>query len=150
MVILKLKVNGVIREKLIKEDEYLTDTLRELGYTSVRRGCDTGSCGLCTVLVDGKPVLSCSTLSLRVAEKEIVTIEGREKDAKKFGELLGNEGGDQCGYCVPGFVLTVLALKDELKNPTEEEIVHYMNGNLCRCTGYGSHIRAIKKFLEEC
>lgn len=148
-MILKIKVNGTDREALIKEDEYLVDTLRTLGYTSVRRGCDTGSCGICTVLVNGKPTLSCSTLAVRVDGKNIETVEGREKDAKRFAELLAEEGGDQCGYCVPGFVLTVLAMKDELSNPTEDEIEHYMNGNLCRCTGYGSHMRAIKKFIGE-
>lgn len=147
-MIIEIFVNGIKRELLVSPDEMLVDTLRKAGYTSVRRGCDTGACGLCTVLANGKPTLSCSTLSVRVNGKKIETVEGKEKDAKIFAEFLAEEGGDQCGYCVPGFVLTVLAMKEELKNPTEEEILHYMNGNLCRCTGYSSHMRAIKKYLE--
>lgn len=147
-LILKTTINGIGKELLINADEFLVDTLRKAGYLSVKRGCDTSSCGLCTVLLDGKPILSCSTFSVRIEGKKIETIEGREKEAKKFGELLAEEGGDQCGYCVPGFVLTVLAMKKELKNPTDEEILHYMNGNLCRCSGYMSHLRAIKKFME--
>lgn len=147
-MVINLIVNGLKKRVLISPDEVLLDTLRKLGYTSVKRGCDTGACGLCTVLVNGKPTLSCSTLTIRVHGKNIETIEGKEKEAKLFSDILSNEGGDQCGYCVPGFVLTVLALKEEIKNPTDEEILHYMNGNLCRCTGYNSHLRAIKKYLE--
>lgn len=147
-MLLTLTVNGLKRELLISEDEYLLDTLRKAGYLSVKRGCDTGSCGLCTVLVDDKPVLSCSTLAARMNNKKITTIEGCQEEAAKFADFMADEGAEQCGYCAPGFTLTVLAMMKEYKNPTDEEILHYLNGNLCRCSGYVSQLRAIKNFME--
>ena len=131
----------------VTADEFLADTLRRYGMLGVRKGCDTTSCGLCTVWLDGKPTLSCAVLSARVNGRRITTIEGVEKEAVKFAHILAAEGADQCGFCSPGFVMTVLAMKDELKNPTEEEIVHYLTGNLCRCTGYAGQLRAVKKYL---
>lgn len=128
-------------------DEFLSDTLRRYGFLSVKKGCDTGSCGLCTVWIDKKPVLSCSTLSVRVNGKNITTIEGVQEKAKEFVEFLVKEGAEQCGFCSPGFIMTVLAMKTELKNPTEEDIIHYLTGNLCRCTGYMGQLRAVKKYL---
>ncbi len=147
-MLLTLTVNGLKRELLISEDEYLLDTLRKAGYLSVKRGCDTGSCGLCTVLVDDRPVLSCSTLAARMNNKKITTIEGCQEEAAKFANFMADEGAEQCGYCAPGFTLTVLAMMKEYKNPTDEEILHYLNGNLCRCSGYVSQLRAIKNFME--
>ncbi len=131
----------------IDPDEYLVDTLRKAGFLSVKRGCDTGSCGLCTVWVEGKPVLSCSTLAVRVSGKKITTIEALQDEALEFARFMADEGAEQCGFCAPGFTMTVLAMKRELKDPTEEEIKHYLNGNLCRCTGYVSQLRAIKKYM---
>ncbi|MGL6153957.1 MAG: (2Fe-2S)-binding protein [Cetobacterium sp.] len=147
-MLLNLSVNGLKKTLLIEPSEYLVDTLRKAGYTSVKRGCDTGVCGLCTVLINGKPSLSCSTLSARCQGKFIETIEAYPRESKKFGKFMGEEGADQCGFCSPGFTLTVIAMMKELTNPTEEEILHYLNGTLCRCTGYASQLRAIKKFLE--
>lgn len=132
----------------IEKDELLADTLRVHGLLSIRRGCDTTNCGLCTVWIDGKPVLSCSVLTFRVNGKSITTIEGVQKEAEEFARFLTAEGAEQCGFCSPGFIMTVLAMKNELKNPTEEEIIHYLTGNLCRCTGYMGQLRAIKKYLE--
>lgn len=131
----------------VAPDEFLADTLRNYGMLGIRKGCDTTSCGLCTVWLDGKPTLSCAVLSARVDGKKITTIEGMEKEATEFAHLLAAEGADQCGFCSPGFVMTVLAMKEELTNPTEEEIVHYLTGNLCRCTGYAGQLRAVKKYL---
>lgn len=131
----------------VTADEFLADTLRNLGLLSIRKGCDTTSCGLCTVWLDEKPVLSCGILSARVNGKRITTIEGMEKEAESFAHMLAAEGADQCGFCSPGFIMTVLAMKEELSNPTEEEIVHYLTGNLCRCTGYAGQLRAVKKYL---
>lgn len=128
--------------------EMLAEVLRRNGYTEVKVGCDTGSCGLCTVLVDGKPVLSCSYLAFRAEGRSITTIQGKAKEASEFADFLTAEGADQCGFCSPGFTLTVLAMKEELKNPTEAEIRHYLAGNLCRCTGYEGQLRAIQKYLE--
>lgn len=149
-MILNTKINGKKFEILIKDDEYLLDTLRGAGFLSVKRGCDTGSCGLCTVLVDGKPTLSCSTLSARVSGKEIETIENYQKEGEIFAECMASEGAEQCGFCAPGFTLTVIAMMRELKNPTDDDILEYLNGNLCRCSGYVSQLRGIKKYMKIC
>lgn len=132
----------------IEGDEFLADTLRAHGMLSIRKGCNTSCCGLCTVWIDGKPTLSCSVLTVRVHGKNITTIEGIEKEAEEFAKVLVAEGAEQCGFCSPGFIMTVLAMKNELVNPTEEEIIHYLTGNLCRCTGYMGQLRAVKKYLE--
>ena len=131
----------------VSYDEYLVDTLRRIGNLSVKRGCDTGCCGLCSIWIDEKPTLSCSTLSIRANKKNITTIEGLQKEASEFAQILVNEGAEQCGFCSPGFIMTVLAMKKELENPTEEEIIHYLTGNLCRCTGYMGQLRAIKTYM---
>lgn len=132
----------------IKPDEYLVEVLRRYGYLSVKKACDTGSCGVCTVLVDGKPILSCSYYAIRANNKAITTIEGIGEEEKKLGEFLVDEGVDQCGYCSPGLILTVIAMKKELKNPTEKQVSQYLTGNLCRCTGYVGQLRAIMKYME--
>lgn len=146
-MLVELKVNGKLRKLDIEPEEYLVDSLRKLGNLSVKRGCDTGCCGLCSIWIDKKPTLSCATLTVRALNKEITTIEGLEKEASEFAEILVNEGAEQCGFCSPGFIMTVLAMKEELSNPTEEEIIHYLTGNLCRCTGYMGQLRAIKRYL---
>lgn len=143
-----LNINGKKTTLDIRPDEFLVETLRRLGYTSVREGCDTSSCGLCALWVDDKVVLSCSYLTVGAQGKKITTLEGVREEAREFTEFLAAEGADQCGFCAPGFIMTVLAMEKELKNPSEEEIYHYLNGNLCRCTGYKGQIRAIKKYLE--
>ncbi|CEN86654.1 xanthine dehydrogenase iron-sulfur binding subunit XdhC3 [[Clostridium] sordellii] len=146
-MLVELKVNGKNRKIDIEPEEYLVDTLRKLGNLSVKRGCDTGCCGLCTVWIEKKPTLSCATLTIRAVNKEITTIEGLEKEASEFAQILVSEGAEQCGFCSPGFILTVIAMKNELINPTEDDIKHYLTGNLCRCTGYMGQLRAIKTYL---
>jgi len=146
-MLLETTINNRKVALAIEHDEYLVDTLRKAGYLSVKRGCDTGSCGLCTVWVEGKPVLSCSTLAVRAGGKKITTIESLQDEALEFAGFMADEGAEQCGFCAPGFTMTVLAMKRELTNPTEDEIKHYLNGNLCRCTGYVSQLRAIKKYM---
>jgi carbon-monoxide dehydrogenase small subunit len=133
----------------VEQDEMLIDALRRYGYFSVKRGCDTTNCGLCTVWLEEKPVLSCSVLAVKANGKKVTTLEGIQKEAKEFGEFLVREGAEQCGFCSPGFIMTVIAMKKELVNPSEEDIKHYLSGNLCRCTGYMGQLRAIKKFMEE-
>ena len=128
-------------------DELLADVLRKAGYFSVRKGCETSCCGLCTLWLDDKPVLSCTVLAFRAEGKRITTMEGVQEEAEEFASILAAEGAEQCGFCSPGFIMTVLAMKRELTNPTEDEIIHYLTGNLCRCTGYMGQLRAIKTYL---
>jgi len=145
---IKLTINGLPKQLEILPGDMLVDVLRKAGYTEVKKGCDTGSCGVCTVLLDGSPVLSCSYMAAKADGHEITTVKGLEKEAAEFAEFLVAEGADQCGFCAPGFALTVLAMKKELTSPTDEEINHYLAGNLCRCSGYEGQLRAIRKYLE--
>ena len=144
----KILLNGKMREAEIADDQLLIDFVREHGCYSVKRGCETSNCGLCTVWMNKKPVLSCSVLAARADGKEIVTLEGVQERAAEFGTYLANQGGEQCGFCNPGFIMNVLAMEDELDDPTEEEIKAYLSGNLCRCSGYESQLRAIKNYLN--
>lgn len=132
----------------VAADAVLLNVLRDLGCKSVKCGCETTNCGLCTVWIDGKSRLSCSVLAASVAGHEVTTMEGVEKEAAEFGEFLASEGAEQCGFCSPGFIMNVLAMFRELTDPTIEEIKEYLAGNLCRCTGYMGQLRAIKKYIE--
>lgn len=145
---IKVWVNSKVYQENIAEDMLLIDFLRSKGWYSVKRGCETANCGLCTVWMDEMPVLSCSVLAVRANGKKITTLEGLEKEVIEFGEFMAKEGAEQCGFCSPGFIMNVLAMKRELDNPTEEQIKQYLAGNLCRCTGYMGQLRAIKKYLE--
>lgn len=145
----KIWINSKMYNEEIEDDKVLLDFLREKGYLGVKRGCNTTNCGLCTVWANEKPILSCSRLAVQMNGMKIVTIEGMEKEAKEFADFLSAQGAEQCGFCSPGFVMTVLAMVKELKNPTEEEIKTYLAGNLCRCTGYVGQLRAIKEFLSK-
>jgi carbon-monoxide dehydrogenase small subunit len=144
----KFMLNGKQTAADIKEDTVLLDLLRAKGCYSVKCGCETTNCGLCTVWVDGAPTLSCSMLAARVEGKEVTTMEGLQEEAAEFGAFLAAEGAEQCGYCSPGFIMNVLAMVRELEDPTLEEVKEYLSGNLCRCTGYMGQLRAIKKYLE--
>ena len=145
---INLTINGIKKTFDIKPDEYLVEVLRRYGYLSVKKACDTGSCGVCTILVDGSPILSCSYFAARANNKSLTTIEGIAKEEQLLGTFLVDEGADQCGYCSPGLILTVVAMKKELINPTEKEVSQYLTGNLCRCTGYVGQLRGIMKYLE--
>ena len=129
-------------------DTVLLDVLRELGCHSVKCGCETTNCGLCTVWIDGKSRLSCSVLAASVEGQEITTLEGVKEEAEEFGAFLANEGAEQCGFCSPGFIMNVLAMVRELEDPDVDEVKEYLAGNLCRCTGYMGQLRAIQKFLQ--
>lgn len=144
---IKWKLNGVSRVDEVAADETLLHHLRKVGCLSVKCGCETSGCGLCTVWMDGKSVLSCSVPAARVDGHEITTLEGLQDEAAEFGAFLADEGAEQCGYCSPGFIMNVLAMVRELKNPTVDEIQHYLTGNLCRCSGYQGQLRAIRKYL---
>ena len=147
-----MKIEFILNKKQISTevaaDAVLLDVLRDLGCKSVKCGCETTNCGLCTVGINGKSRRSCSILAASIAGQEITTMEGVEKEAAEFGEFLAAEGAEQCGFCSPGFIMNVLAMFRELTDPTEEEIKEYLAGNLCRCTGYMGQLRAIRKYME--
>ena len=141
-------LNGKKVSTEIVADTVLLNLLRDLGCKSVKCGCETTNCGLCTVWIDGKSRLSCSVLAASIDGHEVTTLEGVEKEATEFGSFLAQEGAEQCGFCSPGFIMNVLAMFRELKNPSIEEIKEYLAGNLCRCTGYMGQLRAIQKYME--
>ena len=145
---IKFWLHGKMIQAETDPDTLLLDFLREHGCYSVKRGCETANCGLCTVLLEDKPVLSCSLLAARADGKKVVTLEGMQAEAEEFGEFLANEGAEQCGFCNPGFLMNVFAMLKELKDPTEEQINEYLAGNLCRCSGFMGQTRSILKFLE--
>ena len=145
---IKLKLNGREVTAHVDADTVLLDFLREQGCYSVKRGCDTSNCGLCTVLMDGKPVLSCSTLAVRAHGHVVQTLEGLQEEASGFVGFLADQGADQCGFCNPGYVMNTIALLRENPDPTDEEIRAFLAGNLCRCSGYESQIRGIRKYLD--
>lgn len=148
---IKFTVNGKIHEIDIDPGEMLLEVLRKLGYKSVRRSCDSASCGTCTVLMNGKPILSCSTFAASAEGQRIETVEGvaKEGELHPLQKALLEEGGVQCGYCIPGTVLTAKALLEENPDPDDAEIRLALNGNICRCTGYESQNKAIKKAAAE-
>ena len=144
----KILLNGTMREAEISSDQLLIDFVRDHGCYSVKRGCETSGCGLCTVFLDDKPVLSCSILAARVDGHKVTTLEGLKEEAEEFGAFIADQGAEQCGFCNPGFIMNVLAMEDELENPTEEDMKEYLAGNLCRCSGYESQLRAVKEYLK--
>ena len=131
----------------IAPDTLLIDLVRSLGSKSVKRGCETANCGLCTVFLDEKPVLSCSVLAARVDGRSVTTLEGLQEEAAEFGAFIADQGAEQCGFCNPGFIMNALALFREKPDPNEEEIKEYLAGNLCRCSGYEGQLRGIQNFL---
>ena len=145
---IKLKLNGRNVMASVEADTILLDFLREKGCLSVKRGCDTSNCGLCTVLMDGKPILSCSTLAVRADDHEIFTLEGLQEEASDFVGFIADQGADQCGFCNPGFVMNTIALLRENPDHTDDEIRSFLAGNLCRCSGYDGQLRGIRAYLD--
>ncbi len=146
---ISMTLNGLTRFFEIEASDYLLDTLRKHDIISVKKGCDTSSCGVCTVLVNDQPVLSCSFLSIRADGADVKTVEGILEEAEKISARFGEEGADQCGFCNPGMAIMAYALKKRTPHPTDEEIKHFLLGNLCRCSGYQAQFLAIKQYLEE-
>lgn len=144
----KFTLNGKQTIAEVGPDAILLDVLRGLGCQSVKCGCETTNCGLCTVWIDGKSRLSCSVLAASIEGHEVTTLEGVKKEAEEFGRFLANEGAEQCGFCSPGFIMNVLCMMRELNHPSVEEIKEYLAGNLCRCTGYMGQLRAIQKYMQ--
>lgn len=145
---ISIKLNGKTVNDNIDADMLLIDFVRKHGCLSVKRGCDTSNCGLCTVFLDNKPVLSCSVLAVKANGKEVTTLEGLQEEARDFGQFIAEQGAEQCGFCNPGFIMNTIALLRENPNPTDEEIKEYLTGNLCRCSGYEGQLRGIKNFLK--
>lgn len=147
MMELQFNLNGKKVSALIDADSLLIDVVRELGCLSVKRGCETSNCGLCTVFVADKPVLSCSVLAARVEGQHVTTLEGLQKEATEFGAFLADQGAEQCGFCNPGFIMNAIAMFRENPHPDDAQILSYLAGNLCRCSGYEGQLRSIKAYL---
>lgn len=141
-------LNGKNVNDRIDSDTTLYDFLRAHGCYSVKCGCESSNCGLCTVMFDDVPVLSCSVLAARADGHKIDTLEGLQGEAKDFISFIADQGADQCGFCNPGFVMNTIALLREYPNPTDDEIRAYLAGNLCRCSGYEGQLRGIRAFLN--
>ena len=148
MMEIKIKLNGRMVSDHIEPDLLLIDFLRSHGCLSVKRGCETSNCGLCTVLMDEKPILSCSMLAARADGHSITTLEGLQEEAADFVGYIADQGADQCGFCNPGLVMNTIALLRENPDPTDEEIKAYLAGNLCRCSGYDGQLRGIRGSLD--
>ena len=145
---IKITLNGKPIHDLIEADTLLLDFVRKHGCYSVKRGCETSNCGLCTVLMDDAPILSCSMLAARADGHSITTLEGLQEEASEFVDFIADQGADQCGFCNPGFVMNTIALLRENPDPTDDEIRAYLAGNLCRCSGYDGQLRGIRAFLD--
>jgi carbon-monoxide dehydrogenase small subunit len=145
--LIELKVNGRAHELAIEPSALLLDVLRrDLGLTGSKRGCDESSCGACTVLIDGVAMLSCALLAASCEGQEITTVEGVSEHGSlaAIQKAYGDWGGAQCGYCTPGFIMTVKSLLAENPDPSEEDVRNALSSNLCRCTGYNQMYAAIK------
>ena len=148
MATIRLTVNGKQRRVETEPERPLLEVLREdLGLTGTKYGCGEGQCRACTVLIDGKPVVSCNTPVRAVAGKAIVTIEGLSGGGRLHAvqQAFLEEGAMQCGYCVPGMVLRAVALLESNPRPTDAQIVESMDGNLCRCCGYPRILAAVRR-----
>ena len=144
----KINLNGKTVSDTIPADMLLIDFVRKHGCASVKRGCETSSCGLCTVIMDDQPVLSCSVLAARANGRNVYTLEGLQEEASDFVGFIADQGAEQCGFCNPGFVMNTIALLRENPDPTDDEILAYLSGNLCRCSGYVGQLRGIRAYLD--
>ena len=149
--LIELRVNGRRHELAVEPSKLLLDVLREdLGLTGSKRGCDDSSCGACTVQLDGLPMLACTLLAASCQEQQITTVEGVSEHGSlaAIQKAYGEWGGAQCGYCTPGFIMTVKHLLAHNSDPSESEIRQALSGNLCRCTGYAQMYQAIRSAIE--
>lgn len=149
--LINLRVNSEEYEIAIASNRTLLEVLRELNFMGAKEGCDMGSCGACTVLLDGKPVLSCLTLAKDAVGRNILTIEGLAQGGElhPLQKAFIDHGAIQCGYCTPGMILSAKALLDQNPHPTKDEVKEGISGNICRCTGYTKIIEAILSTTEK-
>lgn len=150
--LLRLRVNGEMKEVAAETSKTLLEVLREdLGLTGTKHGCELGECGTCTVLINGEPVLSCLMLGVEAEGVEIVTVEGlmQGSEPHPLQQAFADLGATQCGYCIPGILLTAKALLDENPQPSRDEIREALSGNLCRCTGYSKILDAVERAAKE-
>ena len=144
-------INGEKKEASVEARTLLVHFIREtLGMTGTHIGCDTTNCGACTVLLDGRPVKSCTIFAVQANGAEITTIEGLAKDGKlhPVQEGFHEEHGLQCGFCTPGMIMTAVSLLESNPTPTDDEIKHALEGNICRCTGYVNIVKSIRWAAE--
>lgn len=153
MKLLHMKINGKAEDIMVDERESLLDTLRNrCGLTSVKRGCEEGECGACTVLIDGRAVDSCCYLSVNAEGKSILTVEGlkgKKGQLHPIQQAFVDEAAVQCGFCTPGFIMTALEIVNMDQDFTREQIRMLISGHLCRCTGYDNIVDAIMKAIKE-
>ena len=148
---IRITVNGEEHNLLIDPKQTLLELLREdLDLTGTKEGCDEGDCGACSVILDGKVVNSCLVLAVESDNTEVVTIEGihRGDDLHPIQKSFVDSGAVQCGFCTPGMIITTKAMLDEISDPSEHNIKHYLEGNLCRCTGYTKIIDAVNVAIK--
>lgn len=148
-MIVNINLNGKSVKEEISADMTLYDFVRKHGCYSVKCGCETSNCGLCTVFLNEKPVLSCSILAVRANQCKVNTLEGLQEEAKEFVGFIADQGAEQCGFCNPGFVMNALALFRENPYPDEDTIKEFLAGNLCRCSGYEGQLRGIMNYLDD-
>lgn len=146
---IELTLNGLPISAEASPAMPLLEFLRGQNCPSVKRGCGTQNCGLCTVWLEGKPVLACAIPVYRAAGRSVTTIEGVREEAAAMGAFLAARGAEQCGYCSPGFIMAVLAMRRALHAPTYQEMKAYLAGNLCRCSGYTGQMQAVAAWMEE-
>ena len=147
-MIVTITLNGKKIIEDISADMTLYQFVREHGCYSVKCGCETTNCGLCTVFLNDKPVLSCAVLAARADGQKVETLEGLQKEAEEFGRFIADQEAEQCGFCNPGMIMNAIALFRETSDPTDEEIKRYLAGNLCRCSGYEGQLRGIHEFMK--
>jgi carbon-monoxide dehydrogenase small subunit len=150
-MIVKFKLNGESVEENVADDERALDFLRRIGMKSVKEGCGEGECGACTIIVNGKNVVSCLMLAAELDETDVLTTEGLSKDGvlDPIQESFADIGAVQCGFCTPGMEMSAKALLIKNPKPSEEDIKKGLEGNLCRCTGYFKIIEAVKKAADK-
>ena len=146
-----MEIKMILNNKPVRDevpaDMTLMEFVRKHGCQSVKCGCETSCCGLCTVFLDDLPVLSCSVLAVRAQDRRVTTLEGIREEARGLAEYIADQGADQCGFCNPGTIMNAVALLRENPDPSEEEVREYLAGNLCRCSGYEGQMRGIMNYI---